>query len=179
MGKIDLGGLEAVIPEKWQVQGMVTLTLPSPDPKVKPNIILTRETLPQPMELADYFQKIKEAIQKRGIKDFKILEERKISLGGLPAMSMVCAWDVAAMKAMMRPPGGVGDPRARGPINPPVQPPAPQIVKQVQITLLKEKQTAINLTASFPADQFEIYNRPFQNFLKSLRFSGNGVPPAA
>ncbi|MBI1909715.1 MAG: DcrB-related protein [Deltaproteobacteria bacterium] len=160
MPKIDLAGLEVVIPENWQIQGMVTLTLPSPDPKVKPNIILTREKLPQPMTLQTYFQKIKEAISRRGIKDFKILQENQIAVSGIPAMQMVCVWDVAAMKAMMGPPG----------TPPPAKPQAPQLVKQIQVTLLREDMTAVNLTASFPADQFDIYNRPFQNFLKTLKF---------
>ncbi|MDO8643782.1 MAG: DcrB-related protein [bacterium] len=166
MAKIDLAGLEVVIPDSWQVQGMVTLTLPSPDPKVKPNIILTREKLPQPMALADYFEKIKEAISKRGIKDFKILEEQSIKINGEPAMSMVCIWDVAAMKAMMKAPGA--------PKNPPTNPPEPQLVKQVQITLLRNETIAINLTASFPADQFDVYYRPFQKFVKDLKFTDNG-----
>lgn len=32
-----------------------------------------------------------------------------------------------------------------------------------------ENNLAINMTASFPADQFETYYKPFQEFLKSMR----------
>ncbi|MDO8461660.1 MAG: DcrB-related protein [Deltaproteobacteria bacterium] len=160
MPKIDLAGLEVTLPENWQIQGMVTLTLPSPDPKVKPNIILTREKLPQPMTLDVYFQKIKEAISRRGIKDFKVLQENRMTVGGVPAIQMICVWDVGAMKAMMGP--------SSGPPPPKNQP--PQLVKQIQVTLLREDMTAVNLTASFPSDQFDLYNRPFQTFLKTLKF---------
>ena len=45
-----------------------------------------------------------------------------------------------------------------------------QIVKQIQVTLLKEK-LAINMTASFPEDRFQDYYGPFQQFLKSLKIT--------
>ena len=60
MATIDLSGLLASIPDDWNCQGMLTLTLPSSDKRVKPNVIVTKEFLPQPMELSDYFAKIKE-----------------------------------------------------------------------------------------------------------------------
>ena len=117
MGKILFSDLEFETPPNWQDQGMLTFTLPSPDKNVKPNIILTKERLPQPIPLRQYFDRIKQSIMNRGIRDFK--------------------------------PG--------------------QMVKQVQVTLLKD-QTAVNLTGSFPADQFDIYFRPFQSFLKTIKF---------
>ena len=159
MAKILLNELEAEIPSSWQDQGMITFTIPSPDKNVKPNIILTKETLPQPIELKQYFQKIKESIMKRGIRDFKISDEREIIVGGARAMQMVCTWDVSAMKQMLA--GGGGPP-------PDIKP--GQMVKQVQVTILKG-QMAVNLTGSFPAEQFDIYYRPFQNFLKTLKFA--------
>lgn len=159
MPKILLNNLEAEIPSSWQDQGMLTFTIPSPDKNVKPNIILTKETLPQPLELKTYFQKIKESIVKRGIRDFKISDEREILIAGCRAMQMVCTWDVSAMKQMLAAGGG-----------PPPDIKPGQMVKQVQVTILKG-QMAINLTGSFPAEQFEIYYRPFQNFLKTLKIA--------
>ncbi|MBI2066782.1 MAG: DcrB-related protein [Deltaproteobacteria bacterium] len=157
MAKIYLGGLEAETPPTWQDQGMITFTIPSPDKNVKPNIIMTKETLPQAIGLKEYFQKIKESIVKRGIRDFKISDEREIIVGGARAMQMVCTWDVSAMRQML----GTGG----GPV-PEIKP--GQMVKQVQVTILKDT-TAVNLTGSFPAEQFDIYYRPFQNFLKSIK----------
>jgi len=159
MGKIILNGLEAEVPQTWQDQGMLTFTIPSPDKNVKPNIILTKEILPQTLDLKEYFQKIKESIVKRGIRDFKITDERELIVAGTRAMQMICTWDVSAMKQMLSAGGG--------PV-PDIKP--GQMVKQVQVTLLKG-QTAINLTGSFPAEQFDIYYRPFQNFLKTLKIS--------
>lgn len=165
MAKIDLSGLQVDIPENWQVQGMVTLTLPSDDPKIKPNVILTRENLPKPMDLATYFEKIKEAIARRNIKDFEILEERELTIAGQKAMTMVCKWDVGAMKQMMQNRGAPSTAPA------PSTPQEPQIVKQIQVTMLKDEKLAVNITASFPAEQFETYNKPFLGFLKSLKIS--------
>ncbi len=159
MPKILLSNLECEIPPTWQEQGMLTFTIPSPDKNVKPNIIMTKETLPQVIDLKEYFQKIKDSILKRGIRDFKISDEREIIVGGQRAMQMVCTWDVSAMKQMLGGGGGQA---------PDIKP--GQMVKQVQVTILKG-QVAINLTGSFPAEQFEIYYRPFQNFLKTLRIA--------
>ena len=158
MPQIDLSGLTAEIPENWSCQGMLTLTLPSPDKKVKPNVILTKELLPRPMELADYFARIKESIQKRGIKDLKISNEKDLVVSGVHGKMMVCQWDVSQMAQMMG-----KDKKADMPA---IQP--GQMVKQVQGTLLKDL-LAINMTASFPADQFDIYYRPFQQFLKTMK----------
>ena len=72
MLKVELGEIAAELPEEWNVQGMLTITLPSEDKNVKPNVILTKEYLPKNAELNDYFSKIKESIQNRGIKDLKI-----------------------------------------------------------------------------------------------------------
>lgn len=161
MPKIELGGLEAEIPENWGCQGMLTLTLPSPDKNVKPNVILTKEVLPRPIELNEYFTRIKESIQKRGIKDLQISDEREVVISGVRGKMMVCSWDVSAMAAMLQ--------KDRPEAPPPSVKPG-QVVKQIQVTLLKD-QVAINMTASFPAEKFEIYYRPFQQFLKSLRIT--------
>ncbi|MFH1874210.1 MAG: hypothetical protein ABH859_03375 [Pseudomonadota bacterium] len=161
MANINLSGLTANIPDDWQVQGMLTLTLPSQDPNVKPNIILTKEYLPKASDLATYFGKIKESIQKRGIKDLKISDEKDIAISGVRGKMMVCSWDVSAMAEMMK----QKNPNAPAPN---IQP--GQIVKQVQVTLLKDS-LAINMTASFPADKFEEYYKPFQEYLKSLKIA--------
>ena len=158
MPTIDISGLSAEIPEDWSCQGMLTLTLPSPDKRVKPNVILTKELLPQPIELADYFAKIKESIQKRGIQDLKISNEKDLVVSGVRGKMMVCQWDVSQMAKMMG--------KDKGQDLSHIQ--EGQFVKQVQVTLLKG-QVAINMTASFPADQFESYYKPFQEFLKSMK----------
>jgi len=159
MPKIDLIGLEGELPESWQVQGMLTLTLPSPDKSVRPNVILTKEFLPKKVELNDYFGRIKESIQKRGIKDLKISDERELVISGIRGKMMICSWDVSAMASMFS-----KDKEKMKNLKP------GQVVKQIQITLLKD-QLAINMTASFPSDKFDIYYRPFQQFLKSLKIS--------
>lgn len=161
MANIDLSGLSADIPEDWTCQGMLTITLPSPDKKVKPNVILTKEFLPKQIELTEYFGKIKESILKRGIQDLKISNEKDLVISGVRGKMMVCQWDVAQMAQMMsKQKGG----------EPPPNLPQGQIVKQVQVTLLKG-QMAINMTASFPAEQFDAYYKPFQAFLKSIKIS--------
>jgi hypothetical protein len=162
MGTINFNNVEFEIPANWQDQGMITLTIPSPDKNVKPNIIVTKETLAQPTTLKEYFEKIKQSILKRGIKDFKITDERDIIVSGVSGMQMVCMWDVSAMKQMLAAQQGPGQ------AAPEIK--QGQVVKQVQVTLLKD-QLAVNLTGSFPADQFDLYFRPFQNFLKSIKFS--------
>lgn len=161
MPNIELMGFSATIPDDWQVQGMITITLPSPDPNVKPNVIVTKEYLPKPMDLASYFGRIKESIQKRGIKDLKISDEKDIAISGVRGKIMVCSWDVSAMAEMMK---------QRQPNAPAPEITPGQIVKQVQVTLLKDK-LAINMTASFPAEKFEEYFKPFQQFLKTLKIS--------
>ncbi len=158
MAKIDIAGLSADIPSDWSCQGMLTLTLPSPDKKVKPNVILTKELLPKPVELSEYFTKIKESIQKRGIKDLKISNEKDLVVSGVRGKMMVCQWDVAQMAQMMGNQKGQDMSHIK----------EGQFVKQVQVTLLKG-QMAINMTASFPADQFEAFYKPFQEFLKSMK----------
>ena len=160
MPNINITNLEAEIPENWQVQGMLTLTLPSPDKTVRPNVILTKEFLSRPVELAEYFGRIKESIQKRGIKDLKISEEKDLVVSGVRGKIMICSWDVSAMAQM------IGKDKVDKMPN--IKP--GQIVKQIQVTLLKDLM-AINMTASFPADKFEIYFKPFQQFLKTLKIS--------
>lgn len=160
MPKIDLAGLSAEIPQDWNCQGMLTLTLPSADKRVKPNVIVTKEFLPKPAELADYFAKIKESILKRGIQDLKISNEKDLVVSGVRGKMFVCQWDVAQMAKMMQ--------EKKGQETSQIQP--GQIVKQVQVTLLKDN-LAINMTASFPADQFESYYKPFQEFLKTMKIA--------
>lgn len=161
MSKIEMGGLAANLPDDWQIQGMLTITLPSDDPNVKPNIILTKEYLPRETDLATYFGKIKESIQKRGIKDLKISDEKDIAISGVRGKMMVCSWDVSAMAEMMK----QKQPNAPAPNIKPGQ-----IVKQVQVTLLKDT-LAINMTASFPSEKFQEYYKPFQEYLKSLKIA--------
>jgi hypothetical protein len=158
MGKVLLNDLEFDVPAAWQDQGMVTLTIPSTDKNIRPNIIITKELLGEPIDLESYFEKIKEAVQARGIQTFQVLDERDLTVGGVPAKQMVCSWDLAAMRQML----GEGADVLKN-----VK--AGQKVQQVQVSFLKD-QMAINLTASFPADQFEIYARPFQKFLQTIRF---------
>ncbi|HKX12045.1 MAG TPA: DcrB-related protein [bacterium] len=157
MGKVVLNDLEFDVPSNWQDQGMVTLTIPSTDKNVRPNIIITKERLAQPVDLPTYFAKIKEAVKARGIQTFQILDEREISIAGLPAMQMVCAWDLAAMKQMLGPNAEVLKNIKPG-----------QKVQQIQVSFIKG-DVAVNLTASFPAEQFEIYTRPFQKFLATIK----------
>lgn len=159
MNQISLAGLSATLPEDWSCQGMLTLTLPSPDKKVKPNVILTKEELPKAMDLTEYFSKIKESILKRGIQDLKISNEKDLVISGVRGKMMVCQWDVSQMAQMMAQQTGK---------QAPAEVKTGQIVKQVQVTLLKDR-LAINMTASFPADQFNDYYKPFQEFLKSIK----------
>jgi hypothetical protein len=159
MPRIELAELAAEIPENWNVQGMLTLTLPSSDPNVKPNVILTKEYLPKEVDLVSYFTKIKDSIMKRGIKDLKISDEKDIAISGIRGKMMVCSWDVSAMAEMMK---------QQQPDKPAPEIKPGQMVKQIQVTLLKDK-LAINMTASFPDDKFQDYYKPFQQFLKDLK----------
>lgn len=161
MPKIEMAELAADIPEGWNVQGMLTITLPSNDPNVKPNVILTKEYLPKDIDLPTYFNRIRESIEKRGIKDLKISDERDIAISGVRGKMMVCSWDVSAMADMMK----QKDPSKPAPAIKPGQ-----MVKQVQVTLLKER-LAINMTASFPDEKFQDYYKPFQLFLKGLKIN--------
>ncbi len=161
MPTIGLAELTAEIPADWNVQGMLTLTLPSPDKNVKPNVILTKEYLPKEVELNDYFERIKESIQRRGIKDLQISDEKDVAISGVRGKMMVCSWDVSAMAEAMK---------QQNPNRPSPPVKVGQRVKQVQVTLLKE-QLAINMTASFPEHEFPTYYKPFQQFLKSLKIS--------
>ena len=159
MTQVSIGELTAEIPADWNTQGMLTLTLPSSDPNVKPNVILTKEYLPQEVELNAYFGRIKDSIQKRGIKDLKISDEKDIAISGMRVKMMVCSWDVSAMAEVMQ---------QQNPDQPAPQVEPGQVVKQIQVTLLKGT-LAINMTASFPEDKFQEYYKPFQGFLKSLK----------
>jgi hypothetical protein len=160
MSNYKLSTLEFEVPANWQDQGMLTFTLPSADKNVKPNVILTKERLAQDVSLEDYFERIKQAVAKRGIKDFKVEDERQIEVNSVPAMLMVCSWDVSAMKQML----GQGQQEQLKNVKP------GQIVKQVQVSLIKEG-VAVNMTASFPAEQFDIYFRPFKQFLGTINFT--------
>lgn len=159
MPTYNLKELQFDIPANWEDQGMITFTLPSPDKSVKPNVILTKERLPEDVSLKDYFEKIKQAVAKRGIKDFKIEDERQIEVNSVPAMLMVCAWDVSAMKQML----GASQEQLEK-----IKP--GQMVKQVQVSMIKDG-IAVNMTASFPSEKFEIYFRPFQQFLNTVQFA--------
>ncbi|HPM41816.1 MAG TPA: hypothetical protein PLY45_05225 [bacterium] len=161
MPRIELAELAAETPADWNVQGMLTLTLPSDDPSVKPNVIVTKEYLPNEVDLPTYFGRIKDSIQKRGIRDLKISDEKDIAISGVRGKMMLCSWDVSAMADMMK---------QRDPEKPAPNIKPGQIVKQIQVTLLKDK-LAINMTASFPDEKFQDYYKPFQQFLKSLKIS--------
>jgi len=157
MGKLTLNDLQMDIPGNWKDQGMITLTLPSTDKAVRPNIIVTKERLMQKVDLETYFEKIKDSVVNRGIKSFEIVDEVELDVGGIPALEMVCKWDLSAMKDM----GGPGqsfDHIQEG-----------QMVQQVQVSLIKD-DIAVNFTASFPEEQFDLYKRPFDKFIQSLRF---------
>lgn len=156
--KVVLDDIEVPLPANWQDQGMVTLTLPSTDKNVRPNVILTKERLTKPIDLQTYFAKIKEAVQARGITSFKVLQEKQITIAGVPAMQLVCQWDLSAMKKMMGPNAPKLDHIKEG-----------QMVQQVQVSLIKG-DVAVNMTASFPADQFQLYSRPFAQFLQGFKF---------
>lgn len=158
MGQYALNDVAFEVPQNWLDQGMLTFTLPSPDKNIKPNVIVTKERLAQAIGLKEYFEKIKEAVAKRGIKDFKIEDERAIEVNEIPAMMMVCKWDVSAMKQMLGPTQQQQLDRLK----------PGQMVKQVQVSMI-HNGIALNMTASFPADQFDLYFRPFQQFLSSVR----------
>lgn len=157
MAKLVLCDMEMDVPDNWKDQGMVTLTLPSTDKKVRPNIIVTKERLTQPIDLMTYFEKIKQSVQARGIKSFEIIDELELDVGGVPAMQMICRWDLSAMKSMAGP-GQNMDHIKEG-----------QMVQQIQVSLIKDDE-AINFTASFPAEQFQLYQRPFDKFVMGLVF---------
>ena len=95
MAKVTMSDFEVELPSNWQDQGMITLTLPSTDKKVRPNIIITKERLAAPVDLGTYFEKIKSSVKARGIESFQILEEKDTQLSGLPAKLMVCTWDLS------------------------------------------------------------------------------------
>ena len=158
MPHIELAELSVETPEDWTVQGMLTLTLPSPDPNVKPNVILTKEYLPSEVDLNMYFGRIRDSILQRGIKDLKVSDERDIAISGVRGKMMVCSWAMAEMLKQQQPD------------RPPPNVQKGQMVKQVQVTLLKGT-LAINMTASFPEDRFNDYYKPFQLFLKNLKIA--------
>ncbi len=159
MPKLTLNDVEMDVPADWQDQGMITFTLPSPDKNVKPNIIITKERLTKPTTLQEYFERLKQSIQKRGIQDFEVLDERDIIVAGEKAKVMLCTWDVSAMKKALAQQGGMPEEEVK----------PGQVVKQVQVTVLKGEM-AVNLTGSFPDTEFDTYYKPFQMFLKSLKF---------
>lgn len=160
MSNIVFGEFEIDMPANWKDQGMITFTLPSTDKSVRPNIILTKERLAQPVELVSYFDRIKQSIQGRGVQSFEMLDEFEFEVDGIRAMQMVCRWDLSSMKAMAKP-GQNMDHIKPG-----------QMVQQIQVSLIKDDM-AINFTASFPDEQFEIYARPFEKFIASLKFKAN------
>jgi len=157
MANIILSDIEIDMPGNWKDQGMITFTLPSTDKNVRPNIILTKERLVQPVELAVYFERIKKSIQARGVKSFELIDEFEFEVNGVRAMQMVCRWDLSSMKAMAKPGQNLEH----------IKP--GQMVQQIQTSLIKN-DLAVNFTASFPDEQFELYARPFEKFVASLVF---------
>lgn len=158
MAKLVFCDFEVDVPASWKDQGMITLTMPSTDPKVRPNIIITKERLAKPVDLESYFEKIKQSVQSRGIESFQILQEQDTAVGDLPAKLMICTWDLSSMKRMMGPNAQAMDNIQPG-----------QMVQQIQVSFIKD-DAAVNLTASFPADQFQIYSRPFYKFIEGFKF---------
>lgn len=158
MTKVAMSDFEVALPDNWKDQGMITLTMPSTDKKIRPNIIITKEHLEQETDLDAYFEKIKTSVQSRGINSFKILSEKDVFLSKIPAKMMVCTWDLSAMKQMMGNKGQNLDHIKEG-----------QMVQQIQVSCLRGN-VAINVTASFPAEQFQQYSRPFQQFIEGFRF---------
>jgi hypothetical protein len=158
MPKLSFSDFSIEIPDNWKDQGMMTLTMPSTDPKVRPNIIVTKERLNQPVTLDEYFERIKKSVQSRGIESFKIVAENDVMLSSQPGKMLICAWDLSAMKEMMGAMGQNLDHVKPG-----------QTVKQIQVTCVRN-DVAINITASFPEEQFEVYARPFQQFIKNFQF---------
>ena len=156
MGQLLLGDINLDLPGNWGVQGMVTLTLPSTDKKVRPNIIVTVERVAPNTDLPTYYDKIKQSIVSRGIKSFEVVDEFEFDLSGVAAMQLVCRWDLSAMKSMAKP-GQNLDHIEDG-----------QMVQQIQVTLLHGEK-AVNFTASFPEEQFDLYARPFEKFINSLK----------
>lgn len=157
MANIVLSDIEIDMPANWKDQGMITFTLPSTDKNVRPNIILTKERLLKPVDLVTYFDRIKQSIQGRGVQSFEMIDEFEFEVGGVRAMQMVCRWDLSSMKAMAKPGQNMDH----------IQP--GQMVQQIQVSLIKD-DLAVNFTASFPDEQFEIYARPFEKFISSLKF---------
>src|SRR3989338_8152977 len=92
MAKIVMSEFEVELPPNWKDQGMITLTMPSTDPKVRPNIIVTVERLQNPTDLNSYFYKIKKSVQARGINGLKELSKKVVALSVLPAKIMICTW---------------------------------------------------------------------------------------
>ena len=162
MAKLVMGEMILEVPANWKDQGMITLTLPSTDKKVRPNIIVTKERLAVPVDLDTYFEKIKQSVQARGIKSFEIIEEVDLDVGGVPAKQMVCQWDLSSMKNMKGQGGGQNLDHIKD----------GQMVQQIQVSLIRGDE-AINFTASFPAEQFQLYTRPFEKFVEGLRFESN------
>lgn len=158
MAQFKMTDMQLEVPDNWNDQGMVTFTLPSTDKKVRPNIIVTKERLAQPVDLETYFEKIKQSVQARGIKSFEIVDEFELEIDGIQAMEMICKWDLSAMKDMAGPNANMEHIKDG------------QMVQQIQVSLIKDDY-AVNFTASFPADQFSLYERPFDNFVGSLKFS--------
>lgn len=158
MGKLLFGEIEMDVPGNWKDQGMVTFTLPSTDKKIRPNIILTKERLSKPVDLPTYFDRIKQSIQARNIKSFEVVDEFEFDVDGVTAMQMVCRWDLSAMKSMAKP-GQNMDHIKPG-----------QMVQQIQVSLING-DVAVNFTASFPEEQFDLYARPFDKFIASLKFA--------
>jgi len=161
MPVIEMAEIMAQTPVDWNVQGTLTLTLPSPDPRIKPNVILSKEYLPTDVGLDEYFGRIRTSIERRGIPDLQIIEERDIIVSGVRGRMMVCRWDVSAMAGLLR---------AREPYRPAPEIPPGQVVRQVQVTLLRGR-LAINLTASFPDERFAEHFDGLRQLLATFHIS--------
>ena len=141
-------------PRDWQDQGVMTFVLPSPDPRLNPNIIVTKERLPKRVPLDVYAQRVKGSLLRRDLPNLTLERERRIEVGDLDGIEIVCSWDVDQLQHPLAPPKP--PPWARN-----------RVVKQVLVMLMRGS-TIINVTGSFPEELFDDYARSFELFVARM-----------
>ena len=161
MQRIELGNFLALAPAEWSVQGVITVILPSPDPSVKPNIIITKENLGISISLEDYFNRAKSIILTNPFPSYQVCDERYITVGGVRAKMMVSQWNISDIRELQNYAGArFFD-----------LPATKRVVKQILVTTLLQ-DLAVNITASVPADKFDgYYDTILDRFLGSLSFN--------
>jgi hypothetical protein len=145
----ELLGTRARVPGSWLDQGMITFMLPSIDPDVRPNLLLVKERLSSPVDLADYVDRIIAGLTHRGIQSFQIVQlyDCRVSGRRIPAKVLVCEWDlgdVARFRRLER-----------------------RRVCQYQLSAIYEDQ-AITLTATVPSEHQDYYLGQIERFVSSL-----------